>query len=660
MKKLFAVLAAMLLLVTMACSSGGDDGGNTTKPKTYSITGQITSNSTGLAGVTVSLSGASAAQTTTDSSGNYNFTGQSNGDYTVSPSLSGYVFSPSGTVVTISHTDKAGIDFTATASTTPTYSISGTVSGAVQLGVTISLAGTSSGSTLTDSSGNYSFNGVANGNYTITASKTGYTFSPVRSITVNGANITGQNFTATASTTPTYSISGTVSGAVQLGITVTLTGTGSVSTTTDSSGNYSFSGAANGSYTITASKTGYTFSPVRSITVNGANITGQNFTATANVVPSSAKAITAFSLAGVVGTINETGKTIAITMPSGTSVTALVATFTTTGASVAVGSIVQVSGTTPNNFTSSVTYTVTAADSSTQDYTVTVATDYTSTNIGTLKYVPAGSFQRDSTSTNISTVSAFRMSQYDITRAQFLAIMGTDPSNTTYSSGTSDPVQQASWRQAIAFCNKLSIAEGLTPVYSVSGVNFTTLTYAAIPTIAVAGNTTWDAATANWSANGYRLPTEMEWMWAAMGATSDGRGADIVGGVNTGGYTKGYAGSIEAGGAQVNIGNYAWTSENSANTTHPVGTKLPNELGLYDMSGNVFGWCWDWVAYNGAYPYYAITGAVTDYRGAASGDCRVLRGGSWNLIASYATVAFRNADNPWPQYDYFGFRVVRP
>ena len=235
MKKLFAVLAALFLLVLMACSSGGDDGGDTTKPKTYSITGQITSNSTGLAGVTVSLSGASTAQTTTDSSGNYSFTGQSNGDYTVTPSLSGYIFSPSGTVVTISHTDKAGIDFTATASTTPTYSISGTVSGAVASGVTITLTGTSSGSTLTDSSGNYSFSGVANGNYTITASKTGYTFSPVFSITVNGANITGQNFTATA-----------------------------------------------------------------------------------NVVPSSAKAITAFSLDGVAGTINETAKTIAVTMPFGT------------------------------------------------------------------------------------------------------------------------------------------------------------------------------------------------------------------------------------------------------------------------------------------------------------------------------------------------------
>ena len=121
MKKLFAVLAALFLLVLMACSSGSDDGGDTTKPKTYRITGQITSNSTGLAGVTVSLSGESTAETTTDSSGNYSFTGQSNGDYTVTPSLSGYVFSPSDPVITISHRDEAGIDFTATASRTVTF-----------------------------------------------------------------------------------------------------------------------------------------------------------------------------------------------------------------------------------------------------------------------------------------------------------------------------------------------------------------------------------------------------------------------------------------------------------------------------------------------------------------------------------------------------------
>jgi len=271
--------------------------------------------------------------------------------------------------------------------------------------------------------------------------------------------------------------------------------------------------------------------------------------------------------------------------------------------------------------------------------------DYTSANIGTLKYVPAGSFQRDSTSTNISTVSAFRMSEYEITRAQFLAIMGTDPGNATYSTGTSDPVQMVTWYHAIAFCNKLSIAEGLTPVYSVSGINFATLTYAAIPTIS---DTTWDAATANWSATGYRLPTEMEWMWAAMGATS---GSGYTSPTYLTGYAKPFAGSNGTNA----IGDYAWTWENSEvyGTSQPVGTKLPNELGLYDMSGNVWEWCWDGY---GGYP----TGTQTDYRGAASGTYRVVRGGSWYDFAANATVAYRDGSTPDSLYYYLGFRVVRP
>lgn len=557
MKKLVVVLAALFLLVLIACSGGGDDGGNTTKPNTYRITGQITSNSTGLAGVIVSLSGASTALTITDSSGNYSFTGQSNGDYTVSPSLSGYVFSPSGTVVTISSTDKAGIDFTATASTTPTYSISGTVSGAVQSGVTITLSGTSSGSILTDSNGNYSFSGVANGSYTVTASKTGYTFSPVFSITVNGANITGQNFTATA-----------------------------------------------------------------------------------NVVPSSAKAITAFSLNGVVGTINETDKTIAVTL-LGTSVTALVATFNTTGASVKVGSTIQISGTMAHNFTSPVVYIVTAADASIQAYTVTVTVEHL-----VMITVSTGSFQRDATSTNISTIStAFRMSETVITRSQFLSVTGVDPSYTPYSTGTSDPVQQVSWYHALVFCNKLSMVEGLTPVYNIAG-STNPDTWGALPT---SNDATWDAAIANWSANGYRLPTEMEWMWAAMGATS---GFSYTSPTYLSGYLKAFAGSTGSN----NIGDYAWYVENSASTTHPVGTKLPNELGLYDMSGNVDEWCWDWQA---NYPDGTLTSNTVAGRGAASGTNRVVRGGNRSNDASLLTVAFRAGNPPYIQYHDHGFRVVR-
>ena len=126
--------------------------------------------------------------------------------------------------------------------TAPTYSISGTVSGAVLSGVTITSSAAGSPSTTTDAGGNYSFTNVANGSYTITPSLAGYTFSPSSTVaTVSGANKTDIDFTATANIAPTYSIAGTVSGAVLSGVTITLSGDASASTITDASGNYSFS-----------------------------------------------------------------------------------------------------------------------------------------------------------------------------------------------------------------------------------------------------------------------------------------------------------------------------------------------------------------------------------------------------------------------------------
>jgi len=299
------------------------------------------------------------------------------------------------------------------------------------------------------------------------------------------------------------------------------------------------------------------------------------------------------------------------------------------------------------------TVTVTAESGAQKVYTVvitqTATLDYESVNIGTLIYVPAGTFQRDATPTNLSVVSAFRMSQYEITRSQWTAVTGwADPSNATYSSGTSDPVQMVNWYDAIAFCNKLSLLEGLTPVYTVSGVDFGVLTYAQIPT---SSNATWNAATANWAANGYRLPTDMEWMWATMGADTAAPGA-----TNAAGYLKAFAGST--GGTL--IGDYAvfgyYNSETGRTMTqrsNPVGTKLENELGFHDLSGNVLEWAWDWY---GNYP----TGTLTDTRGPVSGTARVGRGGSWGNTASFCTVAGRDNYNPNYRHYYIGFRVVRP
>jgi len=256
--------------------------------------------------------------------------------------------------------------------------------------------------------------------------------------------------------------------------------------------------------------------------------------------------------------------------------------------------------------------------------------------IPTLKYVPAGSFQQGGYT---SYVSAFRMSEHEIHRTQFLAVMGADPSYNTYVSD--EPVQRINWYHAIAFCNKLSIAEGLTPTYIISDVDFTTIAYADVPTDA---NATWDAAVCNWAANGYRLPTEMEWMWAAMGAPADGQD----GGINTTGYLKAFAGEGLGG----SVGDYAWYNGNSGNDTHSFGEKKANELGLFDMSGNVWEWCWDWYA---GYP----VGLKENYTGPVSGVSRIKRGGSRIDNALFVTVAMRIYGDPYDEQHTTGLRVVR-
>ncbi|HUH43752.1 MAG TPA: SUMF1/EgtB/PvdO family nonheme iron enzyme [Treponemataceae bacterium] len=275
----------------------------------------------------------------------------------------------------------------------------------------------------------------------------------------------------------------------------------------------------------------------------------------------------------------------------------------------------------------------------------------------TMLLIPAGSFQRDDDERKISVITKpYYMSEYQITRQQFEEIMGEDPSYEDSSSGMSDPVQYVNWYHAIAFCNKLSLKEGLEPVYTVSVVsNWANLDFSSIPT---SSNANWDAAECNWKANGYRLPTEMEWMWAAMGADQDARAGAMQNGINTTGYTKNYAG--EGHDTGTSIDDYAWHNNNSGDNgasenrkTHPVGEKLPNELGLYDMSGNVNEWCWDWKA-----DYQTDT--LTDYRGADSGSSRVLRGGSWDDSAFFCTVAFQNVGNPYHQDSAGGFRVLRP
>ena len=198
--------------------------------------------------------------------------------------------------------------------TSSTYSISGTISGAGGAGATVSLTGVQTATTTADGSGNYTFAGLGNGSYTVTPGNSGVTFSPpTRTVTINGASVTGVDFTATL--TNSFSISGTISAGGGPGATVNLTGARTAATTADGSGNYSFSGLANGSYTVTPSKSGYSYTPAsQAVTVNGVSVTGVNFTSTGQTYGISG---TISGSGGPGATVNLTGARTATTTTDG-------------------------------------------------------------------------------------------------------------------------------------------------------------------------------------------------------------------------------------------------------------------------------------------------------------------------------------------------------
>jgi parallel beta-helix repeat protein len=263
--------------------TGVNFSASSTSAMTYSLSGSISPPAAG-SGAMIRLNGFVNATTTADSEGSYTFTGLSSGTYIVTPSKSGYSFSPANLNETITASDQTGVDFTASSTVPVTYSLSGTISPtAGGSGATVTLSGAANATTTADTGGNYSFTGLTSGSYAVTPSKNGYSFSPARqNTTIGNANVSGVNFTASSGSPTTFDLSGTISPAAGgSGATVTLTGGANAATTADSGGNYSFENLPSGGYTVTPTKSGYSFTPSnQTASVTNADVAGVNFTAT--------------------------------------------------------------------------------------------------------------------------------------------------------------------------------------------------------------------------------------------------------------------------------------------------------------------------------------------------------------------------------------------
>ena len=264
--------------------------------------------------------------------------------------------------------------------------------------------------------------------------------------------------------------------------------------------------------------------------------------------------------------------------------------------------------------------------------------------LGEMVLIPSGTFQMGSNKGvdankpvhEVTITKSFYIGKYEITQAEYekYCSYGENKPSSRDGIGENHPAYYVSWYAALVYCNKRSIAEGLTPCYSI--LNSTVPDeWDPVPT---SSDSTWDAVECDWNANGYRLPTEAEWEYAAR--AGDNTVDSLI-----------WSGTSD----ENEYNDYVWHGDNSLNTTNEVGRKKANNFDLYDMCGNVQELCWNW--YTSTYDT-TLEGGM-DPLGANLGTKRVIRGGSWGTFIAQCAVSTRSSVSPYNCRSNIGFRVVR-